>query len=375
VTVADVRGLRAIRYGRDLEAVLAPPYDVLDQDQVDGFKARSSHNVVHLTRPGRDYEGAAATLRGWLDEGSWAPEPEPVMMIHETTFDGRQRTDLIAALRLQHYEDGVILPHERTHRGPKEDRLALLRATGMCLEPLWFLYRDLPRLLEGAPRVEEIRFQFEGEAHRLSTIRDRGFMAQVTKAFEGRPLLIADGHHRYETTLAYADEIGGGDDASSRFTLAALTDLTDPGLVVQPTHRILNSGIAVRGGRPVAGLDAALEALQQGAATVVYRDGVFEAYELEGAVPVMELHRQLLDNILGQRAAEDALQYTRDAREAVRWVDEGRGVAAFLLAAPDLGAILSLAQKGETMPQKATYFYPKTPSGLAFHQLDPNRNI
>ncbi|HVB78086.1 MAG TPA: DUF1015 domain-containing protein [Candidatus Nitrosotalea sp.] len=373
--MADVRGFRAIRCAGPLEPAVAPPYDVLDEDQVASLKARSEHNIVHLTRPGRDYDGSAALLRKWLQEGSWIQESEPVMMLHETRWAGAVRRDLIAALRLQPYEDRVVLPHERTHRGPKEDRLALLRATGTSLEPLWFLYQDLPGLMSGAPLQDRVDFRFQDQDHTLYTIRDAGFMSEVSLAFAQRPVLIADGHHRYETTLAYSQELGGAEEAASRFTLACLTDIADPGLTVLPTHRVLRSGLPVRGGDPVADLTSALAALEAGPATAVYQAGAFEIFRLEGGEAVMELHRQILDNVVGRRTAEEALEYTRDAAEAVRWVDEGRGVAAFLLPAPDVSAILKVAEQGQTMPQKATYFHPKPPSGMALHQLDPGRNI
>jgi uncharacterized protein (DUF1015 family) len=303
------------------------------------------------------------------------------MYVHEVEFDGRVRRDLIAALRLQPYSDRVVLPHERTHRGPKEDRLALLRATGVSLEPLWFLYEgaetDVPATLERVvARAPAVSFDGpEGTEHRLWLISDPAIHASIHADLEGLPILIADGHHRYETALAYADEVGGGEDAPSRFTLALLTDLADPGLVVLPTHRVLKAGIAVTGGEPKGSLEETLSALRGRVAAGTYRNHEFEVLPLEGELALVELHTQVIDNILGKRKPEDFLLYTRDPAEAVRWVDEGVGTAAFFLDTPDLRQVLHLAQEGKTLPQKATYFHPKPPSGMVFDRLERDRRL
>jgi uncharacterized protein (DUF1015 family) len=344
------------------------------------YRALSPHNVVHLTRPGTDYEGAALTFMRWLDDRILEPDPRS-MYVHEVEFEGRVRRDLIAALRLQPYSDRVVLPHERTHPGPKEDRLALLRATGVGLEPLWFLYEGaqtgvaetLERVVARAPAVT-----FDGpEAtqHRLWVISDPALHASIHSDLERLPVLIADGHHRYETALAYAEEVGGGEDAPARFTLALLTDLADPGLAVLPTHRVLKAGVAVTGGEPKGSLEETLAALRGRVAAGTYRGHHFQVLPLEGELALAELHEQVIDNILGKRNPEDFLLYTRDPEEAVRWVDEGVGTAAFFLGAPDLRQVLRLAQEGKTLPQKATYFHPKPPSGMVFDRLERDRRL
>jgi len=132
--------------------VLSPPYDVIPEPELERYRSLSPYNVIRLIRPGMDYEGAAATFDEWTRDGILEPDP-PSMYVHEVSFGGRRRRDLIAALRLQPYEDNVVLPHERTHRGPKEDRLALLRATNVSLEPLWFIY-------EGGAGVGALRRSF-----------------------------------------------------------------------------------------------------------------------------------------------------------------------------------------------------------------------
>ena len=377
--MADVRPLRGLRYAEPLEPVLAPPYDVLSEAQVAEYRARSPHNVVHLTRPGADYAAAGRLLQEWIGAGVLVEEPGPRMYLHETEFDAGQgrrvRRDLLAALRLQPYEDRAVLPHERTHRGPRDDRLALLRATGASLEPLWFLAEGLLELLEAAPAGEERSFQFAGERHRLRGIGEGEWTSSVARLLAGQPVLIADGHHRYETLLAYSRERDGGPDAASRFTLALLTDLADPGLLVLPTHRLLKAGVAVTGGEPAGSLQETLGALRGQVAAGTYRGGQFQVLPLEGEVAALELHRQIIDNLLGKRSPEEYLDYTRDAEEAVRWVDSGQGVAAFFLDAPDLASVLRAAREGRTLPQKTTYFHPKPPSGMLFHLLDAGRGL
>jgi uncharacterized protein (DUF1015 family) len=364
----------------ELSKLVAPPYDVIPEPEVARYEALSPYNVVRLTRPGRDYDRAARTFREWLGAGILAPDP-PSMYVHEVRFRGKLRRDLIAALRLQPYEDRVVLPHERTHRGPKEDRLALIRATNASLEPLWFLYEGRG---SGVPQITEVVSARnpaavfrgpEGAEHRLWVISDPALHAAVHAALEALPVLIADGHHRYETALAYAEELGGDPDAASSFTLALLTDLDDPGLEVLPTHRVLKAGVAVTGGEDTATLEETLDALRGRVAAGAYRDHRFQVLPLEGEMAPAELHSQVIDNILGKRNPEEFLFYTRDPEEAVRLVDEGAGSAAFFLDAPDLRMVLKLAQEGKTLPQKSTYFHPKPPSGMVFLQLDRERPL
>ena len=360
----------------EIDKLVAPPYDVIPDEDVPAWHGASPFNVSRFTKPGSDYAGAAALLDQWLREGVLA-EDEPSFYVYEVEFDGRRRRDLIGALRLQPYEDGVVLPHERTHRGPKADRLALLRATRTAAEPLWFLYdpagTQLPELLEAATHSEPLaEFDFQAAHHRLWRLADG---ASVTASLRDKPLLIADGHHRYETTLAFAQELGAAPDAASWFTPALLSSLVDPGLEVLPTHRVLVTGVKVTGGEPVASLAEALQRIEGTVAAGHYDGESYQVLALEGELALVELHRQVIDNILGAKPVEGNVLYTRDAAEAVRWVDDGRGVQAFFLPPPDLRQVLALAQQGMTLPQKSTYFYPKPPSGMVLQRLDPERHL
>lgn len=372
--MADFRPFRGLRYSADAGAIelqLAPPYDIVPTSEIAGWQQRSRWNVSRFTLPGADYEGAARLLQEAIAQRVLQPD-DPAFYVHEVKFGDRTRRDVIGALRLQPYADRVVLPHELTHRGPKEDRLALMRATKAALEPLWFLHAAALPDAAGAP---QLKFSWEGETHRLWVVRDAAWQAKVTHALAAEPVLIADGHHRYETTLVYSQEVGGDPDAASRFTPALLTSLDDPGLEVLPTHRVLVGGVAVTGGEPVDGLEEALAAIDGRVAAGHYAGGRYQVLPLEGELALVELHRQVIDNVLGKRALEGNVLYTRDPQEAVAWVDQGRGNQAFFLPRPDLRQVLTHARAGKTLPQKSTYFFPKPPSGLVLHRLDPGAPI
>jgi uncharacterized protein (DUF1015 family) len=376
--MARVRPFHGIRYTvPDLAPVVSPPYDVIPEEALAGYRGRSPYNVVRLIRPGADYAGAATLERDWLQAGVLREDPAPAFYLHEHRFDGRRRRGLIAAVGLSPYGDGEVLPHERTHGGAKADRLELYRATATAFEPLWFVYGGsgtaLPRLLEaGFSGEPATTFQTdEGEEHRLWVAADTAWQEEVTRAFADLPLLIADGHHRYETALTYAAERGPSRDSAANHAMVLLVDIDDPGLMVLPTHRVMRvAPVAVVGGEPAGSLAETLEAITGRVAAGHYAAGRFQVLPLEGELALVELHRQLIDNLLGKRSAEEALLYTRDAEEAVRWVDEGKGQQAFFLDAPDLAIVLKLAQEGRVLPQKSTFFHPKPPSGMVFQGLD-----
>jgi len=211
----------------------------------------------------------------------------------------------------------------------------------------------------------------DGGEHRLWIAAETAWQEEVTRAFAGLPLLIADGHHRYETALTYAAEVGASGEAAANHAMVLLVDIDDPGLVVLPTHRVMRvAPVAVVGGEPAGSLAEMLAALRGTVAAGHYAGGRFQVLPLEGELALIELHRQLIDNLLGKRSAEDVLLYTRDAEEAVRWVDEGKGQQAFFLDSPDLAVVLKLAQKGRVLPQKSTFFHPKPPSGMVLQGLD-----
>src|SRR5436190_2296315 len=234
--MAEVKPFRAVRYGDaagPLEALVAPPYDVISPEQREELEARSPYNVVHLTLP--DDEAEAGRLwRDWRRDEILIPEDEPSAYWLSQDYVGpdgvaRTREGLVAALRIEPYENRVILPHERTHRGPKEGRLRLLRETRAQLEPLFFLY-------EGEPPAQrpERDPDLEADGARLWQLSLHGTKG-IAEAFADRQLLIADGHHRYETALAYHQETGTPESA---YVLGVLVSLDDRGLMIFPTHRV-----------------------------------------------------------------------------------------------------------------------------------------
>jgi uncharacterized protein (DUF1015 family) len=357
--VAEVKPFRAVRYGEragSLEALVAPPYDVISGAEREELAARSPHNVVHLTLA-EDEAEAGRVWRAWREDGTLTEEAEPGFWWLSQDYVGpdgvaRTREGLVAALRAEPYENRVVLPHERTHRGPKEGRLRLLRETRAQLEPLFFLY-------EGAPPAErpEREADLEVEGARLWRLPSGG----IAESFAGRQLLIADGHHRYETALAYHEEAGTPESA---YVLAVLVSLDDPGLMIFPTHRVFEHEPAERlAAEPLPEPGAARDALEQAppdrAAAVLYRGSGAEL-----AVDGNELDVQLVD-----RLGHDGISYTPDWQEAVRAVDDGQAEIAVLMRPTRIEDVFAVAQRGETMPQKSTYFYPKLVSGLLFLDL------
>src|SRR4051795_276270 len=349
--VAQVKPFRAVHYGEragPLEALVAPPYDVISPPERDELAARSPHNVVHLTVPD-DEAAAGRTWREWREDGTLAEDDVAGYWWLSQDYVGpdgvaRTREGLVAALPVEPDENRVVLPHERTHRGPKEGRLRLLREVQAQLEPLFFLY-------EGAPPAQrpEREPDLEVEGARLWRLPPDG----IAEAFADRQLLIADGHHRYETALAYGE---------GTQVLAVLVSLDDPGLMIFPTHRVFEHEPGER--LPAEAVDGdARRALDQvpadRAAAVLYRDGGFEL-----AVDGNELDVQLVD-----RLGHEGISYTPDWEEAVRAVDEGEAEVAVLMRPTRIEDVFAVAQRGETMPQKSTYFYPKLVSGLLFLPL------
>jgi uncharacterized protein (DUF1015 family) len=355
--MAEVKPFRAVCYGDaagPLERLVAPPYDVISAAEREELKARSPYNVVHLTLP--DDEADAGRLwRDWQRDGILVEADEPSAYWLSQDYVGpdgvaRTREGLVAALRAEPYENRVILPHERTHRGPKEGRLRLLREVRAQLEPLFFLYEGEP--VAGRPQGDP---DLEVDGARLWQLSLEG--TGITDAFADRQLLIADGHHRYETALAYSENVE---------VLAVLVSLEDPGLMIFPTHRVFEAEpteslpIQDRLADPESALRALEELPRDRAAAVVYRNGDAElAVDGEG-----ELDVRLVD-----RLGHEGISYTPNWQEAVRAVDEGDAAVAVLMRPTRIEDVFAVAQRGETMPQKSTYFYPKLVSGLLFLPL------
>jgi uncharacterized protein (DUF1015 family) len=361
--MAEIKPFRALRYDErkagPLEDLVAPPYDVIAPEERELYLAKSPNNVVHLTLP--DSEADAGRLFAeWRDEGILVPDEAGFWALAQDYIgpDGvaRTRRGLVASLKVEPYETGAVLPHERTHRGPKEGRLRLLREVRTQLEPIFLLYEG-ERLFE----VPAGAATMEVEGARLWRLDEA---AEIIEAFADRQLLIADGHHRYETALAYHEETGTPESA---YMLVVLVSVDDPGLEIFPTHRVFGRRPAeTLAGEERSGPEYALAELNRlphdRAAVVVYGDGRTEL-ALDGAG---ELDVRLVD-----RLGQEELTYTPDWQEAVRAVDTGEAAVAVLMRPTRIEDVFAVAKRGETMPQKSTYFYPKLVSGLLFHPLEP----
>ena len=345
--VADVRPFSSMRFDEakagPLETLVAPPYDVISPAEREHYLALSPYSVVHLTLPDSE-EQAARDLQQWRSAGILVRDEEPAAWALSQTYTGpdgvtRTRNGLVVALRLEPYEHGIVLPHERTHAGPKEGRLRLLRATRTQLEPIFLLYDGEPAELPGGPP------DLEARGDRLWRIPGEG----IAERFADRQLLIADGHHRYETALAFHEEDGT---EASAWMMVMLVSTREEGLTIFPTHRLAASVNGVQG-KPIDEPDAELPGV------VLYRDGRYELLEGEG------LDVEIVDSL-----DPDGVTYTPQRAEAVAAVDRGEAEAAFLLRPTRIEDVFERARAGRVMPQKTTYFYPKLTSGLLFQPLD-----
>ncbi|MGH2514122.1 MAG: DUF1015 domain-containing protein [Ktedonobacterales bacterium] len=444
--MADVKTLPGIRYAAsadgappDLARLVTPPYDVISPEAQARYYARDPHNIIRLElgrdEPGDDelnnrYTRAATAFAEWRLDGVLRQDVPSLYVYQQEFSSGGQnytRTSLVARVRLEPWEAGVVLPHERTLSKPKDDRLKLLRACAANLSPILALYDDPNGSLtaamgqsttHGQSPVAELTDE-AGETHRLWAVSDAEFARNVLAFFRERQLYIADGHHRYETALTYRDETaelrkGLPHDDPANFTLMALSAIEDPGLLVLPTHRVLRTLDATRladlrdalapyfAVEPLDGADAdaAVAALAgAGRETIAFVLATRQQTELLRLLPagraameqlagaharasdawrrldVAILHELVLNAALGisdevVRAGEH-ISYTRDAGAALAAVAQGHDGAevALLLNATPPAAIRDVARAGDRMPQKSTYFYPKLITGLVINPV------
>ena len=421
--MARVEPLQALHYdpavAGPLQNLAAPPYDVIDAEQRAELASRAPHNVVSIDLPedpdgGDVYEHAAALLQAWRAEGAVVQDDELALwaIVQDYTGpDGRKltRKGFFARVRVEDYGPGAIRPHERTHPGPKEDRLRLTRATQANLSPIFSLYSDPElaawRALEPAIRGEPFGevTDADGTRNRLWRIADAAAIAAVQDALADAELLIADGHHRYETARVYAQEIGG--EGPHRYVLMCLVALQDEGLTVFPTHRLVDG---LQGTDKPEALAATLKACfdieeiavddlvpageGDGTIQMGYMDSHFKrAFRLtlkdqalaDEALPDMpEPYRRLETAVLEALVlkgplglSEDdishlnGLGYARSFEEARELVESGAYDAGFFLRGIPVTQIQQIAAAGVNMPPKSTYFFPKVPTGLLFNPL------
>jgi uncharacterized protein (DUF1015 family) len=429
--VADVRPFNALHYDLtavgSLQDVIAPPYDVIDTTLRAELLERSPYNAVAIDLPkpygetgpeaagkGDPYEEAAAAITSWKQDGALVADEEPSIWAIEQDYTGpdgaaQTRHGILARVRVEDFDAGQVLPHERTLPGPKKDRLDLTRATRHNLSPIFSLSTLDPwplvaPLTEVAPWGEATTDAL-GTVTRAWRVDDPGIHAQVTELLADAQLLIADGHHRYETALAYRDEIGG--EGPHNFTLMALTGLDDPGLTVFPTHRLL-SGFAAdperqkRFGEGLRELfeveEVGIEGLdplgEEGAGVFGYIDShhkqgfrlrlkdeaVAELDQLLGGKP--EAYRRLdaaiLETLVLKGVAElseddilakRGIGYSKSVEDSLALLDDGTYDVAFILRPIPVDQVKAICESDENMPPKSTYFFPKVPTGLAFNPV------
>jgi uncharacterized protein (DUF1015 family) len=416
--MADLQPLRTLRYEPStvgsLADVIAPPYDVIDDAMRAELAARSPYNVVEIDLP-KSYEQAAATMADWRRRGVLEREAEPAVWVLRQDYEApgggrRSRTGFFARVRVDQYGPGRIRPHERTHPGPKEDRLQLTRATRTNLSPIFTLFPDRDEVATRAVAMIAGAEPFasapdlDGTDNTLWRSTDDDLVAELQMALADAELLIADGHHRYETARVYADEVGGEGD--HRYVLMLLCPLSDPGLLVFPTHRLL-TGLkddrdkqdAIRevlthdfeveelGApselEPPAGTSRVafgyMDSFHRKPYRVTLKDQAIADRALRGRpAPYRRLETAVLEALVLRGAlgmSEDdishlrGLEYSNDLDDAIDAVRSGRADAGFFMRATPVDQVRQVAETGESMPPKSTYFYPKVPTGLVFNPL------
>jgi uncharacterized protein (DUF1015 family) len=431
----DVVPFHAWRYSEaagELSNLVAPPYDVIDSRMQSLLYAKQPHNVVRvdlgMTTPSdndcdNQYTRAATQLAGWKRSGILVRDPVPSLTFVEETFtgpDGRQRArhGLLAALRLHQLDEGVVFAHEHTLSGPKEDRYHLMMSTAMSLSPVFLLY-DLPgdevtaawRAATGGERPPATVTGDDGTTTKLWPTSDPGLLEAVGQNLSGSRLVIADGHHRYETALRYEKDHRT---PAAGYALAYLSNMSDPGLAIYGTHRLI-AGLAperlaalphsLAGTFAVERLGDGVAQSAAAAQEAIFRyldehprwafglwgAGIGAAYGLRltdsaaahAAAPghstayqeldVSILQALILEKVLGidsaDMAAEKYVRFFKDPNDAFSRLESGEFQIGFFMNPTGLDQIRRVAFGGERMPQKATFFYPKLPTGLVFLDL------
>ncbi len=433
--MAEIRSFRGVHYvERDLSTLVCPPFDVISPIDQQRLYARSPFNAVRLecgetrtedTPMDNRYTRAAATLRDWLEKDILTQDRFPAFYVDDQCFHYQGQTltrrALFARVLIHEWTEGPIRPHERTLNHPKEDRLQLLRALRLNVSPILCVYRDADRRLRDA--VESACEQstvvataeVDGEEHEMCRLERGVLLEAIQRLATEKTLYVIDGHHRYETALAYRNECRAkvhrweGEEPEN-FVLMALTACEDSGLIVLPTHRLLSSkgvsddfverlkrvfvvedltDVVSKSGWP-AMRERLAEAAEQGVAIGAALPGrrlmltIRDPYAIARMMPpdspiswrsldAAVLEAAVLRSVLGidqqQAASDGSLTFTHDGDEALRLVDSGERDVAFLLSPVPIEQVLTMADAGERMPQKSTYFYPKLPAGMIMNLL------
>lgn len=422
--MAVIRPFRGLRFGAQagpLDELIAPPYDVLTPDERNALADRNDHNVVRLTLPeSKDddrskyvkYLRSSALLAEWRRESVLSPEAAPAIYRYIQRFrlpgvpEVFERTAILALIKVRPYSEGVVLPHEQTFPKHKEDRLRILEATRAHLEPIFGLYEDpgsqVLAAIQTAPATESVSAELDGIEQVFEPITDPEAVAAVVNLLSDKKVWIADGHHRYETALAFREALGERDgEVPEDYMMMALSSMSDPGLVLLPTHRIvskltgsdedlvtkLTEAFLIEETSPEGAYEKMVQLGETGqrAFSVALRNGKGLVLtpendaELLASVPgdgssdlkgldVTILHSVILEKLLGIKGL-DAVGYTRNHVEALRLAESG-SVVSFLMNPPSVDDMKRIALGGEKMPQKSTFYYPKLASGLVLWSLN-----
>ena len=397
------------RLAGDLSAVLAPPYDVLDHNDKNALLANSDRNIVAIdlphippkaAGPAEAYAASARLLESWLADGTLIRESAPALYVYHQRFLHAGRTytrrQFIARVRLEPFSEGVILPHERTFGGPKEDRLALMKATKCNLSPVFGLYADPENEVGSAFAATTVNQPdavgtLDGVENRLWVVTDPETIARVSATMAPKKLYIADGHHRYATALMHRDWFAGTQGGSiaadhpANFVMFVLASMNDPGCLIIPYPRALAN---VELGTLLDAWAAGTEQVSAGQADIVLYEGSSDRelalrftqrdelktlapeqcapwYELDAAY----LHRYLIDELLrAELGSEPQVRYVKSADSARQTARDESGVALLVNATP-MAHLRAVSEAGGLMPQKSTYFYPKLATGLTINPL------
>ncbi len=424
--MASISTLRPYRYASDRVAdpgaVIAPPYDVVTADARRALLDRDRHNIVRLILPedgdGR-YDHAAHLLREWIEDGVLVREPRRALYAYSESFidprsgDQATRRGFIAAVMLEPFSAGIVLPHERTLSAPKADRLKLMRATRADLEPIFGIYADpsgdsLQRLATydaAEPLIDAT--DADGARHRIVRIDDADAVDAFIGDLSGESILIVDGHHRYETALAYhAERVAAQDAPEAASTIMMfLAPTSDPGLIILPTHRVVHSlaefdpdalleslsehfvvKFFTNLNEAIAALGAtselpALLLLTRGRVALARLRNSASLHEIVPAdmpepvrsLDVTVLHEYILGRLLGIDAEAQTQQrnihYVKSDADAVAALDDSSVNLVVMMNATRLDQVEAVARSGSVMPQKSTFFYPKLASGLLINPL------
>jgi uncharacterized protein (DUF1015 family) len=423
-----LRGLRYTESAGPLADLLAPPYDVISPVQRAALAARNPRNAVELelAEGGEErYARVAGMLEAWQHDGALARDPEQMLYVYEQTFTeaGQEytRRALIAGIEAQPWEEGAVKPHEFTMTGPKEDRLKLLQATRTQFSPVFMIardragqLRDFIRTMIASRPADHTAETPDGDTHRLWCIEAGRYEMRHLAPLLPERVYIADGHHRYETAVNYRNWLAQSEtlprDHPARFALTAIVAADDPGLVIRPIHRMVPKAAPgdwrdrlapffTVSDLPEASASAAESALRAEVADG-WPNSVVAVNLDRGAMHILRPHdtsaipaatpsghtpdwgrivpntvRYGILNPLWDISDDDLRQgvvsYTHEAHEIVDEVLGSDAKSGFLLSPVTIGEVMLLADQGERMPQKSTFFHPKLGTGLVFHPLFP----